>query len=160
VLGTVGFLVAGRLMDSWGRRPSFIVYIIGALIFGFALFQTRSPLVMLPVLCLAIFFGLGSGAITSAFSTELFPTYVRSRAAAWARNAFEIPGGIAGPLIVGIIGDHQTGVVGSIGDSMSMLFLATLVPVLFLAARYIPETRGVDLRLMDEAPVPIVPPPA
>ena len=50
-----------------------------------------------PVLCLAIFFGLGSVAITSAFSTEPFPTYVRSRAAAWCRNAFEVPGGIVAP---------------------------------------------------------------
>lgn len=149
--GTVGFLVAGRLMESWGRRPTFITYVIGALIFGGLLFQTRSPGLMLPVLCLAIFFGLGSGAVTSAFSTELFPTYVRSRAAAWARNAFEIPGGIVAPWLVGVLGDHQTGAIGSIGDAMSMLFVATLIPVLFLAIRYIPETRGVDLRLMDEA---------
>lgn len=151
VLGTIGFIVAGRLMDSWGRRPTFFLYIVGAVIFGALLFQTRDPLVMLPMLCMAIFFGLGSGAITSAFSTELFPTYVRSRAAAWARNAFEIPGGIVGPLIVGLIGDHQTGVVGSIGDAMSMLFIASLIPVLFIVWRYIPETRGVDLRLLDEA---------
>lgn len=152
LLGAVGFIIAGRLMDSWGRRPAFILYIVGALVFGVLLFQIRSPGMMLPVLCLAIFFGLGSAAMTSAFSTELFPTYVRSRAAAWARNAFEIPGGIVGPLLVGFLGDHQTGPIGSIGDSMSLLFLVSLVPVLFVATRYIPETRGVDLKAMDEAP--------
>jgi MFS transporter, putative metabolite:H+ symporter len=93
VLGAVGFVVAGRLMDRFGRRPTFIAYIAGALVFGIALFQTHSAGPMLPVLCLANFFGLGSAAITSAFSTEFFPTYVRSRAAAWCRNAFEIPAG-------------------------------------------------------------------
>jgi len=98
----------------------------------------------------AIFFGLGSGCITSAFSTELFPTYVRSRAAAWCRNAFEIPGGIVGPLIVGLLGDHRTGPLGSIGDAMSATFVATLIPVLFIAWRYIRETKDVDLDRMDE----------
>jgi MFS family permease len=151
ILGAVGFIVAGRLIDRWGRRPTFIVYMAGSLVFGLWLFQIHSALPMLPALCLAIFFGLGSGCITSAFSTEFFPTYVRSRAAAWARNAFEIPGGIVGPLVVGVLGDHRTGPIGSIGDAMSALFIATLIPVLFIAWRYIGETRGRDLVAMDEA---------
>ena len=54
--------------------------------------------------------------MTSAFSTEPFPTYVRSRASAWCRNAFEIPGGVLGALVVGLLGDHVSGPVGSIGD--------------------------------------------
>jgi sugar phosphate permease len=90
---------------------------------------------MLPVLCIAIFFGLGSAAMTSAFSTEFFPTYVRSRAAAWCRNAFEIPGGIVGPLVVGYLGDHRTGPIGSIGDAMSVVFVATMIPMLFILWR-------------------------
>lgn len=153
VLGAAGFIVAGRLMDRWGRRPTFLLYIAMALVFGVSLFQTRSPVVMLPVLCLAIFFGLGSAAITSAFSGELFPTYIRSRAAAWSRNAFEIPGGILGPLAVGFLGDHRTGAIGSIGDSMSALFIVVLIPVLIIAWRYVPETKGVDLGAMDEAAI-------
>jgi len=150
LLGAVGFLLAGRLMDRIGRRPTFLLYMAMAGTFGVILFQTFDPLLMLPILCVAIFFGLGSACITSAFSTELFPTYVRSRAAAWCRNAFEIPGGIVGPLIVGLLGDHRTGPIGSIGDAMSALFIVCIVPVLFIAWRYIPETRGTDLDLMDE----------
>ena len=88
--------------------------------------------------------------MTSAFATELFPTYVRSRAAAWCRNAFEIPGGMLGPLLVGLLGDHRSGPIGSIGDAMSLLFLATLIPVLVIGARYVGETKGLDLRLLDE----------
>lgn len=42
----------------------------GTLVFGTWLFQIRSAPLMLPVLCLAIFFGLGSVAMTSDFSTE------------------------------------------------------------------------------------------
>jgi MFS family permease len=153
MLGVAGFIVAGRLMDRWGRRPTFIVYMAATLVFGVWLFQVHSALTMLPLICLGIFFGLGSGCITSAFSTEFFPTYVRTRAAAWARNAFEIPGGIVGPLVVGLLGDHRTGPIGDIGDAMGVLLVATLIPVLFIAWRYIGETRGVDLVAMDEAAV-------
>jgi putative MFS transporter len=150
VVGAGGFVVAGRVMDRWGRRPAFLLYCAGALVFGLALFQTHSPGLMLPFLCLAIFFGLGSAAITSAFATEFFPTYVRGRAAAWCRNAFEIPGGILGSLVVGVLGDHRTGPIGSIGDSMCLLLVVALVPALFLALRHIVETRRADLSRMDE----------
>jgi putative MFS transporter len=149
LVGAAGFIVAGRLMERWGRRPTFMVYVAGAALFGIPLFQIHSPGLMLPFLCLAIFFGLGSSAVTSAFSTEFFPTYLRSRAAAWCRNAFEIPGGIVGPLVVGVLGDHRTGAIGSIGDTMSVLFLATFLPALFIAWRYIGETRHLDMTALD-----------
>jgi putative MFS transporter len=149
VLGAVGFILGGWLMDRYGRLPVFQVYMAGTFVFGTWLFQIRSELLMLPVLCLAIFFGLGSVAMTSAFSTEYFPTYVRSRAAAWCRNAFEVPGAIVAPLVVGILGDHVTGPIGSIGDAMSLTNVALIPPVMFLAWRYLPETRGVDLVDMD-----------
>lgn len=79
VLGAVGFIVAGRLMDRHGRKQIFLAYMAGTLVFGTWLFQIRDPGLMLPVLCLAIFFGLGSVAVTSAFATEPFPTYAESR---------------------------------------------------------------------------------
>jgi len=147
--GAAGFIVAGRSMERYGRRPTFLVYVAGAALFGVPLFQIHSPGLMLPFLCLAIFFGLGSAAVTSAFSTEFFPTYLRSRAAAWCRNAFEIPGGIVGPLIVGLLGDHLTGPIGSIGDAMSVLFIVTLLPTAFIAWRYLSETRHLDLSALD-----------
>ena len=151
VIGVIGFLVAGRSMDRWGRKPTFSTYMLGALLFGVVLFQTHASGIMLPVLCLAIFFGLGSGALTSAFATEFFPTYVRSRAAAWCRNAFEVPGGIFGPLAVGLLGDHRTGPIGSIGDSMSLVFLVCMLPVAFVALRYLSETRDLDMAAYDRA---------
>ena len=153
LVGAAGFIVAGRLMDRFGRIPVFQAYMAGTLGFGTWLFQVESELLMLPVLCLAIFFGLGSVAMTSAFSTELFPTYVRSRAAAWCRNAFEVPGAIVAPLVVGILGDHVTGPIGSIGDAMSLAILTFIPGAMFIAWRYLPETRRVDLVAMDASAV-------
>ncbi|GIU99376.1 MAG: hypothetical protein KatS3mg014_0992 [Actinomycetota bacterium] len=126
VLGAVGFVVAGRLMDRIGRRPAFVAYMLGTLALGTLLVQVSSPALMLPVLCAAISFGLGSVAMTSAFSAEPYPTYARSRAAAWCRNAFEVPGGIVGPLAVGLLGDHVSGPVGNIGDATSLAILALI----------------------------------
>jgi putative MFS transporter len=149
--GASGFLVAGRLMDRFGRKPIFEVYMAGALVFGVVTFQTLDTGVELGALCLTIFFGLGSVSVTSAFATEPFPTYVRSRAAAWCRNAFEILGGVFGALVVGILGDHVTGVVGSIGDAMTLVTIAMLPPAMVVAWRFVPETNAEDMIAMDEA---------
>ena len=150
LVGTAGFIVAGRLMDRFGRKPVFTAYMLGALVFGTWTFQVTDTTLMLPVLCIGIFFSLGSVAMTSAFSTEPFPTYVRSRASAWCRNAFEIPGGVLGALVVGLLGDHVTGPVGSIGDAMSLTTIAFLPAAMIVAHLFVPETRGEDMVSMDE----------
>ena len=106
LVGAIGFFVAGRLGDRFGRRPTFMAYMVGALVTGIATFNIANHLLMLPFFCLSIFFGLGSVAITSAMATEPFPTYVRSRASAWNRNAVEVVGGIVGAWIVGVLGDQ------------------------------------------------------
>jgi MFS transporter, putative metabolite:H+ symporter len=151
IAGATGFLVAGRLMDRFGRKPVFEAYMAGALVFGAVTFQTTNGAAELPALCLAIFFGLGSVATTSAFATEPFPTYVRSRAAAWCRNAFEILGGVFGALVVGMLGDHVTGALGSIGDAMTLATIAMLPAAMAVAWWFVPETNHEDIAAMDRA---------
>ena len=150
LVGAAGFLIGGRLMDRVGRRNAFLIYMAGALVFGTWTFQVSDHVLMLPVLCAGIFFSLGSVAMTSAFSTEPFPTYVRSRASAWCRNAFEIPGGVLGALTVGALGDHVNGSIGSIGDAMSLVTIATIPAAMLVAWRHVPETNGEDMVAMDE----------
>ncbi len=155
VVGAVGFIIAGRLMDRFGRKPTFLGYVILAGVLGTLLFRIHAPGPMLPLLCGTIFFGLGSGAATTAFATECFPTYVRGRAATWCRNAFEIPGGIFGPLIVGFLGDHRHGAIGSIGGAASLLFGLCTIPVILIAWKGIAETRGLDLSTLDPVAAPV-----
>ncbi len=150
-VGVFGFIVGGRLMDRIGRKPAFMLYTSLSAVFGVVLFQAATPTVVLIGLCGAIFFGLGSGSMTNAFATEPFPTYVRGRAATWCRNFFEIPGGIAGPLLVGVLGDPDTGIIGSVGDAMTLITLLMVVPVLLIAWRLVPETGKLDLEAMDDA---------
>lgn len=151
LVGAIGFFVAGRLGDRLGRRPTFILYMLGALATGVATFNIASPWLMLPFFCLSIFFGLGSVAITSAMATEPFPTYVRSRASAWNRNAVEVVGGIVGAWFVGYAGDRVTGSIGTIGGAMTVLLAVTVPLCVFIAWRFIPETKGRDLVAQDAA---------
>ncbi len=142
--GTLGYLACGSLMDRFGRRPTAIVFGVLAAMSSVALFQVRSPAAVGVLMVLAVFFGLGMAPVTGAISTELFPTYIRNQSAAWARNVFEIAGFILGPLLVGILGDHYTGALGSIGDAVSILVLLFL-PATWLVWRHLPETKGREL---------------
>lgn len=142
--GTVGYWVCGNLMDRIGRRPTAIGYGVIAAVSSIALFQSRGPLALGLLLVVAVFFGLGMAPVLGAISTELFPTYIRNQAAAWARNIFEIAGFILGPLLVGVLGDHYTGALGSIGDTVSLLLLL-FVPATWLIWRHLPETKGREL---------------
>jgi MFS transporter, putative metabolite:H+ symporter len=143
-IGCVGYYVCGRLMERIGRRPTAIIYFIGGVLFSVILFQTSDRVVSFFALMLAVGFGLGVQPVLSAFGTELFPTEIRGQAAAWVRNWFEIAGYVFGPALVGILGDHSTGAIGNIGDTVSLLMIMQL-PGIYLIWRYMPETKGLEL---------------
>jgi MFS family permease len=142
--GTAGYWVCGRMMDRVGRRPTAITYGILAALSAAGLFQARSAIAIGILLVVAVFFGLGMAPVTGAISTELFPTYIRNQSAAWCRNIFEIAGFILGPLLVGVLGDHYSGPLGSIGDTVTILVLLFL-PATWLIWRHLPETKGREL---------------
>ncbi|MDQ2650915.1 MAG: MFS transporter [Actinomycetota bacterium] len=147
-LGCLGYYVCGRAMERFGRRPTGLVYAVGAIVFAITLFQATSKPVSFVALLLAVFFGLGMGPVMGAFATELFPTEMRGQAMAWIRNVFEIAGYVFGPALIGILGDHKSGAIGNIGDTVTALMLLQL-PMLWFVWRYLPETKGRDL---DEIP--------
>ncbi|MGH9246057.1 MAG: MFS transporter [Acidimicrobiales bacterium] len=143
-LGCVGYYLCGRAMERWGRRPTAMVYVTGAVAFSMMLFQVSSKPLSFVALLLAVFFGLGMGPVMGAYATELFPTQVRGQAVAWIRNVFEIAGYVFGPAIVGILGDHASGAIGNVGDTVTLLMVLQL-PMLWLLWRYLPETKGREL---------------
>jgi putative MFS transporter len=143
-VGTLGYYVCGRLMERIGRRPTAMIYLFGAVLFSVIEFQTTDRVVAFFALMFAVAFGLGMAPVLSAFSTELFPTKIRGQSAAWVRNWFEIAGFVFGPALVGILGDHASGAIGNIGDTVSLLMIMQL-PGIFLVWRYMPETKGREL---------------
>lgn len=141
--GGIAYYLCGRAMDRFGRRPTAMVYLAGAIISGVAAFQVTGRAWAHVALVGAVGFGLGAQPVLSAFSTELFPTEIRGRAAAAVRHLFEVPGYLLGPAAVGVLGDRASGAIGTIGDVASLLMLVA-VPAVWLV-RKLPETRGVDL---------------
>lgn len=144
-LGLAGYAVCGSLMERLGRRPTAMIYATGSVIFPIMLFQSRTPTLVGIGLIAAVFFGLGQQPLYGAMATELFPTKIRNQAMAWSRNVFEIGGFILGPLLVGVLGDHYSGALGSIGDTVTALIIIGFVPAVWLFIRYLPETRGREL---------------
>ena len=66
-------------------------------------------------------------------------------------QADEVLGGVFGALTVGILGDHVSGPVGSIGDAMSLVTVAMLPAAMVVCWLFVPETNAEDMVAMDEA---------
>jgi MFS transporter, putative metabolite:H+ symporter len=147
-VGCGGYYVCGRLMDRYGRRPTAITYLLGSIIFALLVFQTTNVWIGFFSLSLAVAFGLGSRPVLSAWVAELFPTQVRSQAASYTRNIFEVSGVVFGPALAGILGDHMHGAIGNIGDTVSLLVLLQ-IPAAYLVWRHLPETIGANLDVID-----------
>jgi putative MFS transporter len=145
-----GYLVCGRMMDRIGRRPTSVVYTLGAVGCAVVTFQVADRWVMLPFFVGTAFFGIGIAPVLSAFATELFPTAVRAQASAWIRNGFGNTGSVLGPAMVGILGASAAPLhsIGTAVTVLALLFLAA-VPIVVWA---VPETR--DAPLDSPAPGP------
>jgi putative MFS transporter len=138
-----GYLVCGRMMDRVGRRPTGVVYTLGAVGCAVVTFQVADRWVMLPFFVGTAFFGIGIAPVLSAFATELFPTAVRAQASAWIRNGFGNTGSVLGPAMVGILGASAAPLhsIGTAVTVLALLFLAA-VPIVVWA---VPETRDAQL---------------
>ena len=138
-----GYLVCGRMMDRIGRRPTGVVYTLGAVGCAVVTFQVADRWVMLPFFVGTAFFGIGIAPVLSAFATELFPTAVRAQASAWIRNGFGNTGSVLGPALVGILGASAAPLhsIGTAVTVLALLFLAA-VPIVVWA---VPETRDAPL---------------
>jgi len=130
---------AGSLIDRIGRRRG------AAVVFGIAVagvlgsYTLVSPHALTAALGLGIF---GSGAVQpvlNAFTTELFPTNLRSQAFAWTSNLLGRSGALAAPLAV-------SAAAGSHGWALSVSATAIFPLIaLGLIAAYLPETAGREL---------------
>ena len=129
----------GRLMDSWGRRPTATVIFLGLAFSVVAAYQLHALASL--TLALAAFLFCVSAAFTvlNSFTTELFPTECRAEAFAWANNLLGRSGYVFGPAIVGA----AAGTVGW-GNAVSLTALGPLV-ALGLILWLLPETKGREL---------------
>jgi MFS transporter, putative metabolite:H+ symporter len=120
-----GYFSAAWLIEKIGRKPILIIFLIGTAISAVLFGNAESAAMLLTSGMLLSFFNLGAYGILYAYTPEQYPTAVRATGSGIAATAGRI-GGILGPLLIGYR--------GTLGLSVSAVFLLFCVTVLIAAA--------------------------
>jgi MFS family permease len=129
-----GYVSFGFIADAFGRRPTYIAYLlIAALLvwyYGFA----REPWVLLVLGPFVAFFGTGYFSGFGAVASEIFPTSIRATALGVTYNSGRLLSAIA-PFVVGTTVQSR---------GFGAAFTYTAVAFIIAAALWlgIPETKG------------------
>ena len=133
-----GYLSFGFVSDRIGRRPAFIVYLVGAAILVPIYGQmARSPLALMALGPLLGFFGHGYFSLFGVMLAEIFPTRARATGQGFVYSTGRALSAL-GPYTIGTVAAHHG--LGSALALTSAFFLAGALMVLTL-----PEGRGRQL---------------
>jgi len=132
------FLV-GRLLDGLGRRAGAVVIFLLAALAVLGAYNLQSRAALTVSLAMGIFGTSAILPVLNAYTTELFPTELRSDAFAWANNLLGRTGAALAPLALG-----SAAALYGWGPAISA---TTVGPVLALGLILwrLPETRGLEL---------------
>ena len=132
----VGYLAGAWLVDRIGRRPTFMIYAVGAVVLILAYTQLQIGNGAMLVLGFPLgFFASGYFSGLGPLLTELYPTPVRGSGQGFCYS-FGRGIGALFPALVGYLSQSL-----SLASAMG-LFAIAAYGLLFLAALLLPETRG------------------
>jgi len=134
----LGYVTFGFVSDSFGRKRSYIVYLLLAAVFVFAYASTSNPLALLALGPVTAFFATGYFSGFGAVTAELYPTEVRATAQGITYN-FGRVASAAAPWIVG-------GLTATHGFPAAFMVAAAAYAVAALFWLFIPETAGREIR--------------
>ena len=148
VIGTVGIMLAGWMLDRVGRRATTAVtYIVGAVAIV-ALFQSSSHNAMLLSMIVTVFAFQGARTATATYSAELFPTEIRATSYSLTVQLLGQIAGLLTPLIIGALSKSM----GGLGDAVAVVAIGPVIGAV-LIWMYAPETRGMKLEELSLAAV-------
>ncbi len=136
-IGGLGFFLGGRLADSWGRRPATVLALLAILVGGTGVFHLQSTAPLFVALVISSFGSFAYVPAALSRRAELFGRDERATATAsltWVGTIGSTLGLVAGGLLIGRLGLTST-----------MDFLAFGVMLAVLAEFLLPETRGRSL---------------
>jgi MFS family permease len=137
LLGTVGTLLSGQLLDRVGRRATTAVFCLMTAFAMASLFQSNTRSAILLSFMATMFAYQGARTATSALSSELFPTLARATGFSLTVQVVGQLGWTLAPVFAGILSE----LVGGLGNAASLFAAGPLLGAV-LVLGYIPETRG------------------
>lgn len=133
-----GIWIFGRLADRIGRKPSFLLFQLGAVISIITYSQLTEPTVMLVAGAFLGMFVNGMMGGYGALMAEAYPTEARATAQNVLFNLGRAVGGF-GPVVVGAI-------VSAYSFSIAIAFLAVIYVIDMVATVFlVPELKGKEL---------------
>ncbi|MCC6510923.1 MAG: MFS transporter [Pirellulaceae bacterium] len=138
----IGMLAFGPLSSRWGRRSTFAMMHVCALVMTIVIctvpFHFQSYALMLCLLPIFGFFAQGIHAGYALYFPELFPTHLRATGAGFCFNTGRI---LAAPVLIWLSAELKRVLDLRVAEmTLGMLFLVGLVVLPML-----PETKGEDL---------------
>jgi MFS family permease len=132
-----GYVTFGFVSDRFGRKPTYVVYLITASLLVFAYGTLRSPAALLFLGPFVAFFGTGYFSGFGAITAEVYPTAIRATAQGFTYNIGRLASAVA-PFVVGSMAQTS-----GFGRAFTITAAAFVVAAAFWI--FIPETRGREL---------------
>jgi len=129
-----GYVTFGFVSDAFGRRPTYVTYLVLAAILVFFYGTARNPMVLLVLGPFVAFFGTGYFSGFGAVAAEIFPTSIRATALGVTYNSGRLLSAVA-PYVIGSLAQRR---------GFGAAFIVTSVAFLIAAVLWIgiPETKG------------------
>lgn len=134
--GAVGNVVAGLLLDSWGRRPTLILF---SVIGGIALAcwgLSPSAEVVIIIGAIGAFFSFGLAGPLFTYVSEIYPTALRATGVGIS-GSWQRVGGIVAPYVLGVL----------LGANVSVSLIFVFVGALMLACGFIAWLAAIETKL-------------
>ncbi len=132
-----GYASFGWVADHFGRRKSFIIYLLCAAALVPIYSMMRAPAAILVLGTVVAFFGTGYFSGSGIIGSEIFPTRVRARALGFTYNGARALSSVA-PLVIGRVGQSR-------GLDWAFYLCAASFLLASLIATQLPETKGKQL---------------
>ena len=133
----LGYVTFGFISDTFGRKPTYVTYLVLAAALVWAYGSTREPMSLLVLGPFVAFFGTGYFSGFGAVASEIFPTSIRATALGVTYNTGRLLSAVA-PFFVGTM--VQSRGYGAAFTTTSIAFLCAAA--LWLG---IPETKGTKM---------------
>ena len=129
-----GYVTFGFASDIFGRKRTYVIYVLTAALLILAYTSTRSPAALLVLGPLVAFFGTGSFSGFGAVTAEIYQTDIRATAQGFTFNIGRLASALA-PFVVGSLADtHGFEVALSISSIAFVLAGVSWI--------WIPESKG------------------